>query len=226
MQWDDEGFLLSKNKYSENSIIAEFFTAHHGKCSGLIFGATSKKIKNYLQIGNKLYINYNYKSEGKAGYFKVEISKVNTPFYFDNKKKLLCITSAMNLIRLLTAESQGNTQIFKTIENFFVELDCSDWIKKYIFWELKILELIGYNLDLNKIINFEIIQNKKRYYIKTNNIKKYIPNFFIDKKITDVDNLNLVNGLNLIGDYMNKNILAPNNLPYPHGRLDFINLFK
>ena len=46
MNWNDSGFLLSKNKYNENSIIAEIFTENYGKHSGLIFGASSKKIKN------------------------------------------------------------------------------------------------------------------------------------------------------------------------------------
>ncbi len=40
MHWDDIGYLIAKNKYNENSIIAEFFTEHHGKCSGIIFGDT------------------------------------------------------------------------------------------------------------------------------------------------------------------------------------------
>ena len=26
MTWDDEGFLISKNKYNENSLIVEIFT--------------------------------------------------------------------------------------------------------------------------------------------------------------------------------------------------------
>ena len=59
MIWDDKGYLLSKNKYSENSIISEVFTKDHGKVSGIIFGGTSKKIKNYIQIGNKIYVNFN-----------------------------------------------------------------------------------------------------------------------------------------------------------------------
>ena len=73
MNWEDEGYLISKNNYNENSQIAEFFTKKHGKCSGIIFGATSKKNKTYLQIGNKFHINYNFKNEGKSGYFKTEI---------------------------------------------------------------------------------------------------------------------------------------------------------
>ena len=59
MNWDDSGFLLSKNRYSENSLIAEIFSQDHGKVVGIIFGGTSKKIKNYLQIGNQVYLNFN-----------------------------------------------------------------------------------------------------------------------------------------------------------------------
>ena len=226
MQWDDIGYLVSKNRYNENSVMVEFYTKDHGKCSGVIFGGTSRKIKNYLQIGNKFYINYNYKIEGKLGYFKVEIFKVYTPFYFNNKKKLLCITSAMNLIKLLTVELQENFKIFDAIEDFFINLNNENWTKKYVFWELKILKYIGYDIDLKKIINSEIIKNEKKYYLKSSTNKKYIPNFLIDKDDKRIDNDSLLKGLNLVGDYMNKNILKPNNINYPNTRLEFINLFK
>ena len=226
MQWDDIGYLVSKNRYNENSVMVEFYTKDHGKCSGVIFGGTSRKIKNYLQIGNKFHINYNYKIEGKLGYFKVEIFKVYTPFYFNDKKKLLCITSAMNLIKLLTVELQENFKIFDAIEDFFINLNNENWTKKYVFWELKILKYIGYDIDFKKIINSEIIKNEKKYYLKSNTNKKYIPNFLIDKDDKRIDNDSLLKGLNLVGDYMNKNILKPNNINYPNARLEFINLFK
>ena len=96
MNWDDTGFLLSKNRYNENSLISEFYTKNHGKISGIVFGGTSKKIKNYLQIGNQLYLNYNSKSENKLGYFKLEIQKVYSPIYFENSQKLSCIISAIS----------------------------------------------------------------------------------------------------------------------------------
>ena len=132
----------------------------------------------------------------------------------------------MNLIKLLTAESQQNTQIFISIDDFFEYLKCTDWLKKYIFWELKILELLGYNIDFDKYINSEVINDKKKYFFKSNNLKKYIPNFLVDHDITNIDDLNFVNGLNFISEYMKKNILQPNNIIYPNSRLDFINLFK
>ena len=226
MNWNDQGFLLSKNKYNENSIIAEIFTEHYGKCFGIIFGGTSKKIKNYLQTGNMLHINYTYRNDGKIGYFKVEILKALSPLYFDNKKKLMCLSSAMNLIKLLTAESQENSKIFKLINDFFVILENKNWIKEYIFWELKLLKLVGYDLELNKIVNKEIINNKTTYYVQSSTEKKIVPNFLVDFDYDEFDNNNLLNGLKLVGDYLEKNILITNNLNYPTQRSDFIKILK
>ena len=62
MIWDDYGYLVGKSKYNENSLISEIYTENHGKVSGIIFGGTSKKIKNYLQLGNKVFVNFNSKS--------------------------------------------------------------------------------------------------------------------------------------------------------------------
>ena len=157
MIWDDVGFLLSKNRYNENSVIIEIYTKDHGKVSGIIFGGTSKKIKNYLQIGNNLHVNYKSKSDSRLGYFKIEIQQALTPYYFDNPKKLSCISSAMHLIRLLTAESQKNQIIFDLINDFFDLLKDDRWIKKYIFWELELFKTIGYDLEFKDLVEKKFI---------------------------------------------------------------------
>ena len=226
MIWNDSGFLLSKNKYNENSIVADIFTENHGKSVGIIFGATSKKIKNYLQVGNMLHINHTYKNDGKIGYFKVEILKALSPLYFDNKKKLMCLSSAMHLVKLLTVESQENSKIFKLIDDFFVILTNKNWIKEYIFWELKLLKLVGYDLQLNNIVNKEVIDNKTRYYVQSSKEKKIVPNFLVDFNNDELDDNKLLDGLKLVGDYLEKNILIPNNINYPAQRLDFIKVLK
>ena len=226
MIWDDKGYLLSKNKYSENSIISEVFTKDHGKVSGIIFGGTSKKIKNYLQIGNKIHVNFNSKSDNKLGYFKVEIQQALSPLYFDNQKKLSCITSAMNLIKILTAENQKNINIYELIKDFYLLLDKDNWIKRYIFWELELFRVIGYDLELKNLVEKEVVGDKLQYISKSNTNKKIIPNFLIEKNEEPVDLTNLKKGLSLIGDYLEKTILRPNNLSQPISRLNFINSLK
>ena len=226
MNWSDCGYLLSKNKFGENSLISEFFTESHGKISGIIYGATSKKIRNYLQIGNKFHINYNSKNENKLGYLNIEIEKILTPLFFEDKKKLSCIVSSMNLVKLLTVDNQSNTNIFKLIENFYNFLENKNWINKLIFWELELLKLIGYDLELKNIVKEEIIDKKKLYFVITSNEKKYIPNFLVEKNNEVVDFNQLISGLKLISDYLEKSILRPNNISHPKSRIEFLNLIK
>ena len=226
MNWIDEGYLISKNRYSENSLIAEIYKKNRGKVSGIIFGGTSKKIKNYLQIGNKLHVNYNSKSETRIGYFKIEILNAYSPLYFDHKQKLSCITSATNLVKILTADSQANIKVYQIIENLFLILKDQDWLKKYIFWELDLLKLLGYDLELENLVEKDTVENKTIYYESSSNEKKFVPNFLIEKDLEVNDIKILLNGLKLVGDYLDKTILKPNNLNYPNSRLLFINSLK
>ena len=226
MNWDDNAYLLSKNRYSENSIIAEVFSEYHGKISGIIFGGTSKKIKNYLQIGNKVYVNYNVKSPTRIGYFKIEILKALTPLYFDQNQKLSCITSAMHLVKLLTAEAQSNKEIFILMNRFFEILTFDNWIQEYIFWELELLKLLGYDLELKNLVEKEVVDNKINYFVKSSSEKKFIPNFLIDENPVNVDLKSLLKGLKLVTDYLEKSILKPNNLNLPSSRIHFVNLLK
>ena len=226
MNWDDTGFLISKNRYNENSIISEFYTKNHGKISGIVFGGTSRKIKNYLQIGNQLYLNYNSKTENRLGYFKLEIQKVYSPIYFENTQKLSCINSVMSLIRLLTAESQSNVKIFDLIEKFYLILLNDEWLKDYILWELELLKTVGFDLELDKLATKELIHDNIVYVVKSNTEKKIIPNFLIDKKIIVNDLKTLLKGLKLVSNFLEKTILKPNNLNYPISRTQFINSLK
>ena len=225
MNWDDTGFLLSKNKYSENSLIVEVFTKDHGKISGILFGGTSKKIKSYLQIGNKLYTNYNAKNDNKVGYFKFEIIKAETPFFFDNKKKLSCLTSALQLIRILNPEAQPNLKIFELIENFFIILKGEEWIKNYILWELKLFSLLGYNLELEKIVT-KIVKDENIFYkLKSQSDDRIIPNFLIENDFSANDD-DLIQGIKLVSDFLEKSILRPNNLNQPLSRSQFLSNLK
>jgi len=224
MIWQDKGFLLSKNKYNENSVIAEFYTENYGKIIGVIFGASSKKIKNYLLIGNKFHLNFTSNQNGKIGYFKVEIDKIYTPVYFDDQKKLFSIIYAMNLIKILTMENQSNKSIFYLIDNFFEILNKNHWLLNLIFWELKFYKIIGYDINFAEYVKNIEIEGDKKYIVESN--KKIIPNFLIDNSIITSDNNEILNGYKVVGDFLDKTILKPNNISYPVTRSEFLNLIK
>ncbi len=132
----------------------------------------------------------------------------------------------MGLVKLLTVDNQSNPNIYKLIGDFYTILENKNWINKLIFWELELLKLIGYDLELKNIVNEETIGDKKLYFVSNNNEKKYIPNFLVEKN-NEVDDFNQIfNGLKLIGDYLDKSILRPNNISHPKSRIEFLNVIK
>jgi len=224
--WTDTGFLLSKIAFQENSIIANFYTKKHGKCAGIVYGATSKKIKNYLQNGNELYLEYYSKSDNSLGYFKTEILKPCTSKFFSEKRKLTCIVSMLDLIKILTVDGQENSKIYNLIDKFFMLLNNNNWKSDYVFWELNLLKYIGFDLNLIDYCKYDEVENKKIYFIESASKKLIVPNFLLENIKENISDRDIYDSLNLISEYMKKNIFIPNNINFPTSRRNFINYFK
>ena len=224
MNWQDKGYLLSLNKYNENSSIAEFFTENNGKVVGVIFGSTSKKIKNYLLIGNKFHINSKIRQDGTLGYLKVEIDEIKTPVYLENKKKLFCIIYCMNLIKILTVENERNIEIYSLLEKLFKIINLDNWLVEFLYLELNILKSIGYDINFKDYVVNKNINGQTKYVVDSS--QKIIPNFLIDKKIIPENTKDIYSGYSIVGDFLDKTIIKPNNKSFPSSRNDFINLIK
>ena len=48
----------------------------------------------------------------------------------------------------------------------------------------------------------------------------------IDNSIITSDNNEIINGYKVVGDFLDKTILKPNNISYPVTRSEFLNLIK
>jgi DNA repair protein RecO (recombination protein O) len=227
MQWKDEGYLLSKNNYSENSVIIEVFTLNHGKCSGIVYGGTSRKIKSYLQLGNKIHVNLKAKNESKLGYFKIEIIDPISSFFFDDNKKINCLISSLNLLKTVLPESLSYNSIYILFSNFLSELKFSNsWIIHYIFWEMNLLKKIGFDMNLASNYVTKSHNKKKMVTVNIDNENISVPSFMIDKKFENIDTKSIYSALTFIGKFLKKNILTPNNLNYPISRIKLENYFK
>ena len=224
MNWQDKGYLLSLNKYNENSSIAEFYTENNGKIVGVIFGSTSKKIKSYLLIGNKFHINSKLREDGRLGYLKVEIDEIKTPVYLENKKKLFCIIYCMNLIKILTAENENNIEIYNLLEKLFKIIELDSWLVEFLYLELNILKSIGYDINFKDYVVDKNINGQTKYIVDSS--QKIIPNFLIDKNISPENLKDIYSGFSIVGDFLDKTIIKPNNKNYPSSRNDFVNLLK
>ena len=226
MIWEDECYLLSKRKFRENANIINIFTQKKGRVDGIVYGGNSRKIRNYLQISNKLFVSHNAKSENKIGYLKTELIKPVSPLYFNDKERTSALISICSLLKVLLPESQPNKSIYNSFEKLVASLSLDDWIYLYIFFELNLIKELGYdtNLSHNKSEKMNIIDFNK---IKIDSYIYEVPNFLILKKAPDkFSNILIKKSLNFTRNVMQNKFFIPNNISFPKSRIILENYFN
>ena len=211
MYWKDEGYLLSKTSFNENSIIIETFTMNHGKYSGVVYGGSSRKQKKNFQIGNKILLNWRSKNENKMGYFNIELIDPIAPLFFDNKKKAICILSATSILKTLLPERQINKKIYFSFDRLIEQLNHENWIKLYIFWELSLIKELGFDSNFFKEKNID-------NHIEIDNKKLEIPDLIIQKDNNNFTNFEIQKALIFNKFLIMEYFILPNRLRLPFSR--------
>ena len=215
MNWQDEGFILSKRKFKENAIILEVFTNKFGKVNGIVYGGTSRKVKNYLQLSNKIFLIYNSKNENRIGYFKTELVEAIAPKYFDNKKKILCLNSVSSLLKTLLPENHSYKNIYISLVNFLNLLDTNNWLFHYLNWEINLIKNLGFGFDTESI---EKLNSKNIINFNIDNIEYKMPTFLIHQKYDNISNEELFSALTFSRSLMENKFFIPNNIKFPNSR--------
>ena len=226
MNWEDECYLLSKRKFRENANIINIFSPSKGKVSGVVYGGNSRKIRNYLQLSNKLYISYNSKNENKLGYFKTELMKPISPLYFNDRKRTSALVSICSMLNILLPESQPNRKIYSSLEKFISSIKLDNWIILYIFFELNLIKELGFDPNLivfaDKVSNSSDIQR-----IKIDNNVFEIPGYLILKKLPqEISNDLIKKSLYFTRNIIQNKFFNNNNVIFPQSRVQLENYFR
>ena len=225
MNWEDECYLLSKRKFRENANIINVFSKNRGKISGVVYGGNSRKIKNYLQISNKLYINHNAKNENRLGYFKTELVKPISPLYFNDKERSSALLSISSILNILLPDSQPNQNIYKSFEEFVNSIKLDNWVIFYVFLELNLIKDLGYDPNLEKFKNNKSETDFQK--IKIDTFTYDVPSYLIQNRIPDELSKNLIKAsLNFTRNIIQNRFFLPNNLPFPKSRILLENYYN
>ena len=224
MNWEDECYLLSKRKFRENANIINVFSQTKGKVSGVVYGGNSRKIRNYLQLSNKLFIVHNAKNENKLGYFKTELVKPISPLFFDDKERTSALISLCSILNILLPDSQPNTNIYKSFENFLNSIILDNWIFLYVFFELNLIKNLGYDPNLER---FNATNTNEINKIKIDTFTYEVPQYLISKKIPKNFSNNLIKkSLYFTRNLIQNRFFIPNNLTFPKSRILLENYFN
>ena len=226
MIWEDECYLLSKRKFRENANIINIFTPNRGKVAGIVYGGNSRKIRNYLQVSNKLFVFNNSKNDNRIGYFKTELINPISPNYFDDKKRTSALISLCSLLNSLLPESQPYMNIYKSFEKFIKILNLDNWIILYIFFEINLIKELGYDTNLNMFNDtIDNINDVKK--IKIDEYNYEVPNFLIKQEMpNEITKLLIKKSLLFTRSVLLNKFFIPNNLMFPKSRIILENYFN
>ena len=226
MNWEDECYLLSKVKFRENANIINVFSSERGRVSGVVYGGNSRKIRNYLQISNKLFIIHNSKNENKIGYFKTELVNPISPKYFSDKERTTALISLCSILNVLLPEGQPNKNIYKSFDNLINSLGLDNWIIMYIFFELNLIKELGYDTNLNQFLDQNTLKSEL-IKIKVDGNIFDIPTYLITKELPAEINLNLIRkSLYFTRSIIMKRFFQPHNLIFPKSRVILENYYN
>ena len=215
MYWKDEGYLLSKTNFDENSIFIEAFTLNHGKCSGVVYGGSSKKLKKNFQIGNKILLNWKSKGENKVGYFNTELIKPISPLFFDDKKRSICVLAATSILKILLPERQINKKIYLSFNSLIEQFNHDDWIKLYIFWELSLIKELGFEI---KFFDKNMSESHVNNTIEINDRNFKIPKLLLEQNNKKISQIVIKEALAFNKSLLMENFIEPNRLRLPSSR--------
>lgn len=148
MEWRDEGLLLSVRPHGEAAAIAELFTAAHGRHAGVVPGGASRRMAPLLQPGAQLAVEWRARLDDHLGHFRAEPLRSRAAILSD-RRALAGLNALCALLHVALPEREPHPALYAGTVALADALAAGEgWEPLYLRWELRLLEELGYGLDL------------------------------------------------------------------------------
>ena len=147
-EWRDDGFVIAARPHGETSTILEAFTRLHGRHVGVVRGGASRKMAAILQPGTGLQLEWRARLDEHIGSFTVEPARSRAHLLAD-RLALAGLLSACALLRTVLPEREAHPALWAVTLTLLDNLGVEGWTSAYLRWELRLLEELGFGLDLS-----------------------------------------------------------------------------
>lgn len=239
MQWSDKAIILSIKKLGEDLILIHALTKEHG-----LYAAYSNQFNNprkraIYQIGNLIEVTWKARLQEHLGSFYPELITSYAAKIIDNQLKINTLNSTFAIIMASLAERSPEKIIFNNVEDLLMSSNLTDhiFLKKYVLFELLLLNKIGYGLDLKQCAvtgskeNLIYVSPKTGRAVSKEIGEPYIgkiftlPEFFINQTI-EPNFKQILIGLKLTGYFLAKYIMDYRQTNIPHARNMLVDLIS
>lgn len=151
MDWRCEGIVISARPHGETSAIVEVFTRSHGRHLGVVRGGAGRKMAATLQPGSQLRVEWRARLQDHLGLFTVEPLRGRTALLSD-RRALAGLNAACALLHAALPERAEHAALWAATVPLLDAMDAGapDWPLLFLRWEVRLLEDLGFGLDLSR----------------------------------------------------------------------------
>ena len=219
MHWRDQGVLLAVRRHGETAAMLEVFTESHGRHSGYLHGASSRKISTFLQPGTQLSIEWRARLHEFTGYFKIEPIHVRASEILVDRLALIALSSICALLCRSMPERDPDPVFYHRSIRLMNELPVADsWYGSYLRWELALLDVLGIGLDLGRCAvtgqqdDLGYVSSRTGRAVSRTGAGQWaarllpLPSCFLNQDSADL--LDLADGLRTTGHFMKRGLVS------------------
>lgn len=154
MEWQDDGIVLSANRFGEHDAILEVMTPGHGRARGFVKAGMSRRNKALLQPGNTLRLNWRSRLENNLGRFQVELMHSPLGALISDGVRMAALSAVCADVASTMPERECHLPVYEALSGFVALLEAEGgnvelWGAALARIEQGILRDLGYSLDLS-----------------------------------------------------------------------------
>lgn len=149
-EWTDRAISLGLRRFGETGAILEVFARERGRRRALVYGGSSQTKRGPMQPGNSLVVTWKAKSDDSLGFFTAEMERERAARHMADAEALAGLSTLSELLAAALPEGEAKPGLFDAAETLLDLLGEPEvWPALFIKWEMGLLALLGYGLDLD-----------------------------------------------------------------------------
>lgn len=153
-EWSDTALILSSRPHGESAAVVSVLTEERGRQAGLVRGGQSRSMRGVLQPGNRVSVTWRARLEEHLGSMNAELMTAHASLIMDDSLRLAGLASVCAIVEGCLPEREPCPGVHEATLALIAMITQDDghalWLAGLVRWELAMLDIAGYALDLNR----------------------------------------------------------------------------
>jgi DNA repair protein RecO (recombination protein O) len=234
VEWSETAIVLTTRPHGESGLVATLLTQSHGTHAGLVQAARGRG--GAIQPGSRVAARWRARLSEHLGSFTLETERNAAAQLLDLPLRLAALQSACSLVAGSMPEREPHPGLFEATSALIDALPGAGWDAAYVAWELGLLGLLGFGLDLTRCAATG--SNDALTYVSPRTGRAVsesaaepwrdrllkLPGFLTGRGTTDPGDV--ADGLALTGHFLERVAFAATHSPLPPARARFVESYR